>query len=61
MAVPRNVAAMRLDDGKYILTASDDHTARLWQTDYHDTIRSVCRLLPRDLTAEERVKYGIPD
>ena len=48
-------------DGKYILTASDDHTARLWQTDYHDTIRSVCRLLSRDLTPDERAKYGIPD
>ena len=48
-------------DGKYILTASDDHTARLWQTDYHDTIRSVCSLLTRDLTSEERAKYGISD
>lgn len=46
-------------DGKYILTASLDKTARLWQTDYHDTIRSLCGLLTRDLTPQEREQYGI--
>lgn len=40
-------------DGKYILTASFDNTARLWLTDLHDTIRAVCAVLTRDLTPEE--------
>ena len=46
--------------GKYILTASQDGTARLWQTDYHDTIRYLCGVLTRDLTPEERAQYDIP-
>jgi WD40 repeat protein len=46
-------------DGKNILTASLDKTAKLWQTDYHDTIRSLCEQLTRDLTTQERQKYGI--
>jgi WD40 repeat protein len=48
-------------NGKYILTNSTDCTARLWDTDYHDTISYVCSLLTRDLTAEERAQYGILD
>jgi WD40 repeat protein len=48
-------------DGKYILTASNDYTARLWLTDFHDTIRAVCALLTRDLTAEERIQFEIAD
>jgi WD40 repeat protein len=48
-------------DGRYILTASHDTTARLWFTDLGDTIRYVCSLLTRDFTAEERLEYGISD
>jgi WD40 repeat protein len=48
-------------DGKYILTSSFDGTARLWLTDLHDTIRSVCALVTRDLTPEERAQFGISD
>jgi WD40 repeat protein len=48
-------------DGKYVLTGSDDGTARLWDTDYHDTIRYACSLLRRDFTKEERAQYGIAD
>jgi len=48
-------------DGKYILTASQDGTARLWLTDLDDTIRSVCSLLTRDMTPEERTQFGISD
>jgi WD40 repeat protein/transcriptional regulator with XRE-family HTH domain len=48
-------------DGKYILTASQDGTARLWLVDIHDDIREVCAILTRDLTAEERVEFGISD
>jgi len=48
-------------DGKYIVTASFDGTARLWFTDIHDTIRAVCALLTRDLTPEERVQFDISD
>lgn len=48
-------------DGKYILTASNDGTARLWLTDIQDTINAICALLTRDLTAEERTQFGISD
>lgn len=46
-------------DGKSILTASLDKTVRVWYTDYHDTVRTLCGLLTRDLTPEERAQYGI--
>ena len=39
-------------DGKYILTASQDGTARLWLTDFDATIHAVSGLLTRDLTRE---------
>jgi len=55
----RNVALS--PDGKYILTASHDGTARLWFTDIHETIRAVCALLTRDLTPDERVQFDISD
>ncbi|HJR78630.1 MAG TPA: cytochrome D1 domain-containing protein [Anaerolineales bacterium] len=48
-------------DGNYILTASFDGTARLWFTEIKDTVDTVCALLTRDLTDEERVQFGIPD
>ncbi len=48
-------------DGRYILTASQDNTARLWLTNLHDTVRAVCALLPRDLSAQERLQFGIAD
>ena len=48
-------------DGKYILTASSDGTARLWLTDLNDIIRTVCALLTRDFTPEEREQFGISD
>jgi WD40 repeat protein len=48
-------------DGKYILTASEDSTARLWLTDLRNTIDAVCATLTRDLTPEERVQFGISD
>lgn len=43
------------------LTASLNRTARLWLTDLHDTINTVCNWLTRDLTAEERVQFDISD
>ncbi len=48
-------------DSKYILTASQDGTARLWLTSLDDTIRAVCSLLTRDLTADERIQFGISE
>jgi WD40 repeat protein len=48
-------------DGKYVLTVSNDETARLWYADYHDTIDYVCSLLTRDLSADERIRYGLMD
>ncbi len=48
-------------DGKYVLTGSEDGTARLWDTDYHDTIRFTCSLLWRDFTKVERTQFRITD
>ncbi len=48
-------------DGKHFLVATGEATASLWPTDYHDTIRYLCGVLTRDLTADERVHYGIAD
>jgi WD40 repeat protein len=48
-------------DGKYILTASNDATARLWLTDIYDTIRAIRSALTCDLTPEERVQFGISE
>jgi WD40 repeat protein len=48
-------------DGKYILTGSDDKTARLWDVDYHTTMQYLCSRLLRDLTPDERAQYGITD
>jgi len=48
-------------DGKFILTASNDNTARLWITDIQDTINAICTLLTRDLTLEERTQFDISD
>jgi WD40 repeat protein len=48
-------------DGKYIVTASFDETARLWLADLFDTIQAVCTLLTRDLMPEERNQFDISD
>jgi hypothetical protein len=48
-------------DGHFILTASDDHTARIWEADYRDFIAYACTRVFRDFTAEERARYGLDD
>jgi WD40 repeat protein len=48
-------------DGKYVATASDDSTARLWQTDYHEAINFLCARVPRDFTDQERAQFGVKD
>jgi len=48
-------------DGKQVLTASSDKTARLWHLDDQDLIRIACTTLQRDLTAQERATYSITD
>jgi WD40 repeat protein len=47
-------------DGKYVLTGAG-HDVRIWDTDYHATIRDLCGRLIRDFTAEERAQFGIND
>ena len=54
-------AAVFSNDGKYILTGSDDGQARIWDTDYHDTLKYACSLLFRHLSAEEIKTYEILD
>ncbi|HUS15944.1 MAG TPA: adenylate/guanylate cyclase domain-containing protein [Chloroflexia bacterium] len=48
-------------DGKTIVTGSADGTARRWDTDFHDTLRDLCSRLRRDFTADERLRYDLPD
>ena len=48
-------------DGRYVLTGSNDGTARLWDADYHDFVDYACARIFRDLTEYERAQYGITD
>jgi WD40 repeat protein len=47
-------------DGRQILIAGGG-IARIWSTDYRDSIADACRGLSRDFTAEERALYGLRD
>ena len=48
-------------DGQFIVTASDDGTARIWDADYRDFITYACTRVSRDLTENEKDEYGIVD
>jgi DNA-binding beta-propeller fold protein YncE len=47
-------------DGKRVLIAGRG-SARIWSTDYRDSIADACRGVSRDFTAEERAQYGLRD
>ena len=49
-------------DGRFIVTASDDQTARIWIANIDDLLAEATRLVQRDppaLTPEERQRYGL--
>ena len=46
-------------DGRGMLAASLDGSVRFWRL--QEVIRLACARVPRDLTAEERAQYQIPD
>jgi WD40 repeat protein len=46
-------------DGKQVVTASMDKTIRTWNTDYNDLLVYACTRVGRDLTQEERTRYGV--
>ncbi|MBX3326495.1 MAG: hypothetical protein U0223_06775 [Nitrospira sp.] len=52
-------------DGKTVVTASDDRTARLWPCEVCRPIDEIAtrlhKAIGRDLTDEERRQYGVPD
>jgi WD40 repeat protein len=48
-------------DGKYILAADGDGTARMWLIDLDEAISAQCAALTRDFTPEEREQYEIRD
>ncbi|MFI6511878.1 WD40 repeat domain-containing protein [Streptosporangium sp. NPDC050855] len=49
-------------DGRSLATAGADHNVSLWSTDPGQAVTRVCRILARDLTAEEWQRYvpGMP-
>jgi WD40 repeat protein len=47
-------------DGRHLLIGGGG-VARIWSTDYLDTIADACRGISRDFTAEERAQYGLRD
>ena len=52
-------------DGKWVVTASRDKTARLWRCEVCRPIEELAeqlrKTIGRDLTDEERRRYGVPD
>ncbi len=61
-SVANNLWSVELSpDGQFILIGGSDQYARLWDTDYHTLIDSVCARVLRDFTDEEREKYDIHD
>ncbi|GAB4429691.1 MAG: hypothetical protein Kow0031_10290 [Anaerolineae bacterium] len=48
-------------DDHNILIFGSDRFARLWDTDYHALVDSVCARVLRDFTDQEREKYDIHD
>jgi len=52
-------------DGKWVVTASKDKTARLWRCEVCRPIEELAtqlrKAIGRDLTAEERRRFGVPD
>ncbi len=48
-------------DGTHILAAGGAGTVRLRPAHYHDSIRCLDGVLARDLTPDERARYGIAD
>ncbi len=48
-------------DGKLVLTAAMDGTARLWNSDYTDTLHYLCKQLTRGFSQDERARYSITD
>lgn len=44
-------------DGKYVVSGSDDGTARVWYWQAEDLISTACTYLPRNLTRAEWTQY----
>jgi WD40 repeat protein len=54
MAHPGTVRALALDEqGKYLVTASTDYTARVWLLRPNDLVAEVCKRVTRNLTPPE--------
>jgi WD40 repeat protein len=50
-----------LPGGQKIITGSMDGTIRTWITDYNDLLDYACTRIGKDLTPDERSRYGISD
>ena len=44
-------------DGRYLATASNDHTARVWPAVLQDPLAEACARVTRNLTPEEWRQY----
>jgi WD40 repeat protein len=48
-------------DERYVITAHEDNSIRLWYADRNEAKAALCARLLRDFTPEERAQYGIAD
>jgi len=48
-------------DGRRIVTASSDGTVQIYTTDMDELLEIAKSRVTRQLTAEEKEKYGVPD
>jgi len=48
-------------DSQQLVITGTDGSARFFDVDYHTTIKYLCSILLRDLTAAERIQYDIKD
>ena len=57
----RVTSAAYSPNGQRIVTSGADQTARVYTTDIHELLQMAEGRVTRQLTTEEKEKYGVPD